>query len=131
MEAMTERTSGNEIEGFLDELLDSLLGTTDEELLAEAIEDHGSITVAVAGIREEIDIAIRSLAKDRLTEARAALLQAKKETISNQASPEARRQIARILASNSKKLGMTLAARKDRGASEKDILEHISAALNR
>jgi len=61
-----ERTSSDEIEGFLDELLESLMSTPDDELLAEAIEDHGSIAAAIAGIGDEINLAINSLAKDRL-----------------------------------------------------------------
>jgi len=122
MEVMMERTSGDEIEGFLDELLETLMATPDEELLSEAIEAHGSIAAAIAGIGDEINVAINSLAKERLAEARAALTQAKQETIKNRVSPEARKHVAQLFASNSKKIGMTLAARKDQGASEKDIL---------
>jgi len=122
MEVMIERTSSEEIEGFLDELLETLMATPDEELLSEAIEDHRSIGAAIAGISDEINVAINSLAKDRLAAARSALAQAKQESIMNRVSPEARKQVAQLLASNSKKIGMTLAARKDQGASEKDIL---------
>lgn len=119
---MTERTNGDEIEELLDELLNNLLATPDKELVAEAIEDHGSIAAAVAGISDEIDVAINSLAKDRLTEARAGLAQAKLGALNKQVSPEARKQIAELLSSNTKRIRMTLAARKDQGTSERDIL---------
>ncbi len=98
------------------------MATSDEELLSEAIEDHGSVASAIAGIGDEINVAINSLAKDRLVDARAALKQAKLEATKGQVSPELRKQLAQRLASNSNKIGMTLAARKDQGASEKDIL---------
>lgn len=119
---MTQRTSGDEIEGFLDELIENLMATPDEELLAEAIQDHGSVAAAIAGIADEISVAINSLAKDRLAETRASLARAKQEPIGNRVSAEARKQVAQLVASRSKKIGMTLAARKDHGASEKDIL---------
>ena len=65
---MTERTSGDEIEEFIDELIENLMATPDEELLAEATQDHGSVAAGIAGIADEISVAINSLAKDRLAE---------------------------------------------------------------
>lgn len=117
-----ESTSGDEMEGFIDELVEALMATPNDELLSEAIEDYGSVAAAIAGIGDEINVAINSLAKERLFEARAALNQARQKATENQVSPEVRKQLAQRFASNSNKIGMTLAARKDQGASQKDIL---------
>ena len=108
--------------GFLSELLDDLLTTPDQDLRAEAIENYGSVGAALGGIGDEIDIAINSLAKDRLAEARAAVAKAKDEAVRNRVTPATRKQIVEFLSSNSSKSRMTFAARKDQGASEKDIL---------
>jgi Zn-dependent peptidase ImmA (M78 family) len=122
MEVMNENTGDEKTTDFFNDLLDDLMATSDEDLRAEAIEDHSSIAAAVRGIRDEIDGAINSLAKDRLVAARDGLAQAKKAAPGNRVSPETRRRIAEFLSSDSMKIGMTLAARKDQGASERDIL---------
>lgn len=119
---MIGKISEKTMMGFLDELVDDLLTTPDQDLEAEVIENYGSVAAALGGIRDEIDIAIHSLAKDRLAEARAALTKAKQEATNNRVSPATRKRIAELLSSNTNNMRMTLAARKDQGASERDIL---------
>jgi Zn-dependent peptidase ImmA (M78 family) len=119
---MIKKMGNEKIVGLFDDLLNDLMATPDEYLRAEAIEDYGSVSIAVAEIQNEIEFAINSLAKDRLAEARITLAKAKQESLRNQVSPEDRKQIAEFLSSSSQKIRMTLAARKDRGASERDIL---------
>src|SRR5579872_4435070 len=122
MEAMSDKTSREEMAKFVDDLLDDLMATPDDVLRLEAIEDYGSVAAAIRGIGDEINVAINSLAKDRLFEVRAGLARAKKDADRSQVSPETRKRVAEMLSSNREKIRMTLAARKDQGASERDIL---------
>jgi Zn-dependent peptidase ImmA (M78 family) len=119
---MSQSNSDDAIAVLVDELLDDLIKTPADELRAEMIENYGSIANALGDISSEINAAINSIAKDRLAEARAGAANAKRESAGNTVSAATRKQIAQLLASNSSKMRMTLAARKDRGASESDIL---------
>src|SRR5262249_32793145 len=55
-------------------------------------------------------------------EARGSLAQERLRVPGSRVSSETRKRIGELLSSNSTKTGMTLAARKDQGASERDIL---------
>ena len=97
------------------------MATPDEDLLSEAIEDHRSIGAAIAGISDEINVAINSLAKDRLAAARSALAQAKTRS-SEIVCPQKRESRWQVSIIQFEENRYDVAARKDQGASEKDIL---------
>ena len=65
--------SKENLAAFIDVLIQDLMGLSDDKILAEALEDFGSIENALGDIDAEIETAISSVGKDRLTEARAAL----------------------------------------------------------
>jgi IrrE N-terminal-like domain len=119
---MNEEPDRDKITGFIDELIDNLVKTSDEDLRVEIIESYGSVSTAIAGMQIEIEDAINSLNKDRLKEARGAVAKAKEDTSTNYIDPATRKKIFELLSSNSSNIGMTLAARKNQGASESDIL---------
>ena len=114
---------------FIDELVDDLLKASDEDILAEAIEDYGTTDAALGNIRNDIEGAINSLGKDRLAEARAAVAlhrsdDMQKETRFN--SVECQQRALELLSSDNARLRMTLAARNGRGLSQKDFLSALS-----
>lgn len=120
---MTRENNEQAIVRLFDTLVEDLMNTSDEELLKEAIEDHGSIEIAVGDIQGEIDTAIVSLAKERLADARAAALQTKQDRSGKPDAAEMQKRIAEFLSFEGR---MTLAARNGKNSSEKDVLSAFS-----
>jgi hypothetical protein len=126
MEVMSKKSNEQALTLLAEELIDDLLKMSDEELLAEAAEDHGSAQVALGTIRTEIDAAINSLGKDRLAEARIAVARTRRDARDIRIDAvEVRKQLTEFL-SSSDQARMTLAARNGRKSSEKDILSAFS-----
>jgi hypothetical protein len=126
MEVMSKKSKDRALTLLAEELIDDLLKMSDEELLAEAAEDHGSAQVALGTIRTEIDAAINSLGKDRLAEARIAVARTRRDARDIRIDAvEVRKQLTEFL-SSSDQARMTLAARNGRKSSEKDILSAFS-----
>jgi Zn-dependent peptidase ImmA (M78 family) len=128
MEAMTKESSEQAILLLLDELLDDLLMTSDEEVVAEAIEDYGSAAAALGNIRDEIEAAINSLGKDRLAEARAAVAFHSRSDFGERGfvSIECLNRVKELLSSDQGNLRLTLAARNGREQSNNDVLSALT-----
>jgi IrrE N-terminal-like domain len=124
MEVMTKKSNLDGMLSFADELVDDLIKSSDEEILAEAAEDCEDVNLMLANLRAEIRAAVFSLGKDRLAEARANLKRLEAGQ-SNQTitGAESRRLIAQIISSGKLPAGITLAARKDKG---NDIVSALS-----
>src|ERR1043166_7315367 len=112
---------------FASALVDDLLVTSDDALLAEAKEDHGSVDKALGEIDAEIEAAIKSLGKDRLAEARLAVAQCDQKDIDQVLDEaEARKQVEELISSSEFRARMTLAARNGKESCEHDILSAMS-----
>lgn len=106
-----------------EDLVNDLFSSSDEDIVAEAIKDFGSVEAALGNIRAEINVAIDSLAKNRLVEARAAVARDResRSTKKNDLT-ETRRRISELLASGELRDRMTLAARNGEKNSANDLL---------
>jgi hypothetical protein len=127
MAAMTNKTEnqGTELASFVDQLMDEFSLLSDEKVITDAIRDFGSIDVALGDIDVEIENAIASLGKDRLTKARAALEHSRKNAVRPSSSVEAYQQLADFITSNEGFRKVTLAARNGQGSSEDDATSAI------
>src|ERR1700712_539999 len=112
MAAMPNKTEnqGTELASFVDQLMDEFSLLSDEKVITDAIRDFGSIDVALGDIDVEIENAIASLGKDRLTKARAALEHSRKNAVRPSSSVEAYQQLADFITSNEGFRKVTLAA---------------------
>src|SRR5262245_38863582 len=114
---------------FADELVDDLWAISDDELVAEAIEDYGSVDSALGNIDAEISAAINQSGKDKLAESRAALEQERRnQNICNADVNRARNKVSK---SNFKETSvrLTLAARNGPKSSENDVNSALSDLL--
>jgi len=102
-------------------LVEDILSASDEEIIAEALEDREVPAGAVAAVRAVFEKAARLAAKDRLAAARLAVTRDRVRSASG--SPldpsEARRRLGRILAQDP---NLTLAARKGQDLTDKEVL---------
>lgn len=117
--------SKENLAAFIDVLIQDLMGLSDDKILAETIEDFGSIENALGDIDAEIETAINSVGKDRLTEARAALTSQSKGSSRPTNPNDAYQQLADSIISNQQLTKLTLAARSGRGTSDSDSLSAL------
>lgn len=114
------------LNNLADDLVNDVLNTSDEEVLAEAAEDFGSAEVVIDRVRGILAKAQQQVAKQRLTAVRKTLdkqneQQHRAKVIS--LDPErARRTLKRILQDCSSDVPITLAARKETELSDSDVL---------
>jgi hypothetical protein len=105
------------------DFLDDLLSMSDEEVLAEAVEDFVDADSALSEIQIEICAAINSNAKEQLVEARLAMERNKNKAAHSKVDfEEAKRLLEEFLSSESGRARLTLAARKSRRSSENDVI---------
>jgi hypothetical protein len=109
-----------ELATFVDLLMEDLSLQSDEKIIADAIEDFGSLERALGDIDAEINSAINSQGKERLAEARAAFLNCTKNSFRPTKTEDAFRQLADFIVSDPKLKRVTLAARKGQAGSEND-----------
>jgi Zn-dependent peptidase ImmA (M78 family) len=108
---------------LVEELVDDLFKASDEELLRDAADDRTIIKGQLCGLAKEIEVAINSLGKDRLAEARAAVASSRSDRSTTKVDPiDAREQLAEFLSSKMGMTGITLAARNGKLSSESDII---------
>jgi hypothetical protein len=117
-----------------DELVNDVLNTPDEEILAEAAEDFGSAQTVADHVRGILAKAQLQASKQRLVAARKA--------VDQQNDPEnrtkvisldpirARRALNKILQDSSSDLPITLAARKETDLSDADVLTMLEDLLS-
>lgn len=129
MEAMTNTADrGRDLVVFIDLLVDDLSLTSDEELVAGAIEQYGSLRAALGDLDAEIEAAISSAGKERLAKARANIVDdAEKNRSARSIDPtEVQKQLADFVASHKTFAKMTLAARNGKGSAQNDILSALT-----
>jgi IrrE N-terminal-like domain len=110
---------------FVDFLTEDLFLQSDEKVLADAIEDFGSIEQALGNLDAEIDAAINDPGKQRLAEARAAFVESCTPSLRPTETTEAFRQLAEQIISDPQFKKITLAARNGRSGSGGDALSII------
>jgi len=126
MEAMNDQEIRN-ITRLTDELVADLLETSNPEIVAEAVEDFGSVECVIASLRNEIESAINSVAKERLIAARQAFEEARKVRVNERVDfTFAQKQIEEFMSPESGRHKLTMAARNGQGSSERDMLSAFS-----
>lgn len=118
---MTNRKSDRDaLDRLTAALVEDILSASDEEIIAEARDEHEIPADAAAAIRAQFERAAALAAKNRLAAARLAVANDRQRPAGS--SPfdpaEARRRLERILAQDS---NLTLAARKGQGFSDEDV----------
>lgn len=109
-----------EFENLTDELLKDLLEVTDEEILAEAVEDGVDIDQAVASVRSLIEQNIYKIAKEKIRSQKAGLSPQKGKIID---IAEAREKIKKALEQKSTHAdSFIMAARSGENLPDEDIL---------
>jgi hypothetical protein len=124
MEAMTgKRSDHTALIRLADAFVKDVLNESDEDILAEACEDHADPATAAAQTRGLFEKAMAMAGKGRLAAAKAALAKRPlSPTVARLDPAEARRRLDRILAHDpdtARKL--TLAARNGQGLSDDDV----------
>jgi hypothetical protein len=123
---MSKPTDIEAMASLFEELTEDFLMLSDEEVLTEATEDCEDISVTLKNIRAQVATAINSLAKDRLSETRAALEEARQASAGRRVSAATRSKLAEMLSARTSKPKMTLAARNGNNSSDSDILADFS-----
>lgn len=120
--------SGNESDRtavlrLADAFVEDMLNASDEDIFAEAREDHADPAAAAAHARMLFERAVTHVGKSKLAAAKAALARRPLSAIVTRLDPmEARRRLANVLTRDpdtARKL--TLAARKGQGLSDNDV----------
>ncbi|MGM4931792.1 ImmA/IrrE family metallo-endopeptidase [Tardiphaga sp. 619_E2_N8_5] len=112
---------------LVDDLFQDLQATCDDDIVSEFIEDVGEIDAVLADIRSEIHAAITSVAKDKLSHARSAVLDYKARPVVNEVDAKnAKRLLDEFLSSEDGRSRLTMAARKGRGSAETDMISALS-----
>jgi len=106
-----------------DDFFDDLQAMSDDEVVSEAIEDFGSLESALGNIRFEIAQTINKVAKNELARARSLVLDERVRSASTTVDPlNARKLLDEFLLSEAGQSRLTLAARKGKSSSKKDLL---------
>lgn len=118
---MTNRKSDRDaLDRLTAALVEDILSASDEEIIAEARDDHEVPAGAAAVTRAQFEKAAALAAKNRLAAAKLAVANDRRRPAGG--SPpdpaEARRRLERILAQDT---NLTLAARKGQGFSDEDV----------
>jgi hypothetical protein len=127
MEAMTENKNPDReaLDRLSDALVDDILDTSGEDILAEFREDHGDPGHYADRMRALFEQAILTANKQHLAAARAGVAASRAEG-SGAAAPsnstEARRQLRAIRDDPNARQDLTLAARKESELSDNDVL---------
>lgn len=122
---MKKRHHREMLEHLSDELVNDVMNTSDEEILAEAAEDFGSVHAVADHVRGILAKAQQQSAKQRLVAARKEVdqqndLERRAKVISLD-PVRARRALQKLLESSSD-VPITLAARKETEMSDADVL---------
>ncbi|MDR3579203.1 MAG: hypothetical protein P4L44_04475 [Oryzomonas sp.] len=118
------------LDHLTDALVEDILNTSDKEILSEAAEDSGSPEAEATRVREILKTAQTLAAKKRLSAARLAVAQQKKEPQKGKVITldplQARRTLATILQKHPESTQeFTLAARKGKELSDSDVLSML------
>jgi hypothetical protein len=118
------------LDHLTDALVEDILHTSDKEILSEATEDSGSPAAEATRVREILKTAQTMAAKKRLSVARTAVDQQKKEPqrgkVISLTPLQARRTLETVLQKHPESTQeFTLAARKGKDLSDSDILSML------
>jgi gamma-glutamyl:cysteine ligase YbdK (ATP-grasp superfamily) len=127
---MTEqKKETNGLQNLRQALVEDVLQTSDDDILAQFAEDFGPPAANAARMRTLFAQAVLSANKARLAAARDGLAGSKTSTSS--AAPislsDARRRLKQVLAEHAHNPGFTLAARKEGELSDADVLDMLQA----
>jgi hypothetical protein len=112
------------LDRLADALVDDILNSSDEDILAEITEDHGDAARLAAEMRALFECTALEAGKTKLAAAREAAAEARHKgaTVLNIDPAEARRRYERMVAKDHNLTAkLTLAARKSEGQSQRDI----------
>jgi hypothetical protein len=122
MEAMSEKKKNDlaALDRLAAALVEDILNASDEDILAEAQEDHIDPDKAVAVCRAQFEEAAARVAKKRLADAKTAIARTPASSgTNNKLDPvEARRRLERVLARDP---SLMLAARNGQGIPDDDV----------
>jgi Zn-dependent peptidase ImmA (M78 family) len=121
MDAMTNQSKKQPRSSLADNVIDDLLALSDSEILSEAIEDFGSVDAAIRDMRSEIETAIIGVAKEKLADARSALMKSRQNPRIRIDAGDVKKLKENFLSSEGG-TRLTLAARKGKKSSERDLL---------
>ncbi|MCB2009561.1 MAG: hypothetical protein KDF64_02955 [Geminicoccaceae bacterium] len=111
-----------------DALVEDLLETSDQDILAEVREDNDDPSAIAANMRAMFEKTVASAGKARLAAARSAIVQDRQRSavVISLDPAEARRRLERIVANDPETARkLTLAARKGEGLSDSDVLSML------
>jgi hypothetical protein len=127
VEAMSSRKNEDALSMLADDFFADLLTLSEAEVLSEAEEDYGSVKAALGDVRAEIEVAIQSIAKDQLSEARAAIDRHRESSLARAANDvsKLRELLDKILSTDPNRARLTLAARKGKPSFEREFVSAL------
>lgn len=114
------------LDRLADALVDDILNTSDEDILAEFKETHGDTAQNAAAMRALFEKTVIGMNKQRLADAKAGVAATRRGTAAALMQTidiaEARRQLRRVLNAVANNQPVTIAARKESELSDADVL---------